>query len=437
MLLTVFLRSAVLIDLLRLHIPFKAEFLMTTSDLNSLAGVSYIDLDECMKRGIKMSGRCVEFEIDGDLTVTGLNHPFEQLPSHYTGLAFKIYQGASLSNAHVQIKCSPAKLMQGHNVFGSTDIELGSFEMLYFLQQSNLEFAEMLDFKATTVQEIHCTYSAKLQNDFVCRQAIAQLKNVSDGQMKPSVNSFDTTVMWNKGSRHLSRVAYLKGPELAKQLAELKTKLRREPTERHQRLLNVMSDHRLTEFAENLLRFEGRAKDRFFERMGIPRNLFELIEYQKKFELDGDCLVTHIWNVMFEPLINVLKGQSMNIYDDESVYAKLKSEHFTVTKSGNTSYAKADRAFGFYRRLMSEGYQAVQQTFSVKKSFYNNLNKLLEAGISKSQLQQLSGGSNSNVVPLMKMINFDFKQQRPSWYVEPTPHYLMDQREQPQLRLVS
>lgn len=426
-----------MIDMLRLHIPFKSDFLMKTTDLNSQAGVSYVDLDECMKRGIKMSGRCVEFEIDGDLTVTGLNHPFEQLPSHYTGLAFKIYQGASLSAAHVQIKCSPAKLMQGHNVFGSTDIELGAFEMLYFLQQSNLEFADMLDFSETTVQEIHCTYSAKLQNDFVCKQAIAQLRNVSDGQMKPSVNSFDTTVVWNKGSRHLSRVAYLKGPELAKQLADLKSKTRKEPSERNLRLVNVMSDYRLTDFASNLLRFEGRAKDRFFERMGMPRNLFDLVKFQRDFEKEGACLIAHIWTVMFEPLLSALEGQSMNIYDDELIYQKLKSEHATITPSGKTSYAKADRAFGFYRRLMSEGYQAVQQTFSVRKSFYNNLNKLLDAGISKSQLQQLAGGSNSNVVPLMQMINFDFEQQRPSWYVEPTPHHMMNKQNQSGLRLVS
>lgn len=422
-----------MIDMLRLHIPFKSQYLVTTSELSSASGVSYVDLEECGRRGIKLSGRCVEFEIDGDLTVTGLNHPFEQLPSHYTGLAFKIYQGASLSAAHVQVKCSPAKLMQGHNVFGSTNIELGAFEMLYFLQQSNPDFAEMLDFSSTTVQEIHCTYSARLQNDFVCKQAIAQLKNVSDGQMKPSVNSFDTTVVWNKGSRHLSRVAYLKGPELSKQLNELKTKLRKEPNERNQRLVNVMSDHRLTDFAQHLLRFEGRAKDRFFDRLGLPQNLFDLIKFQKEFETDGDCLIAHIWNVMFEPLMNLLKGQSMNIYDDKSVYEKLKAEHSTVTKSGNLSHAKADRAFGFYRRLMSEGYQAVQQTFSVRTTFYRNLNNLLDAGISKAQLQNLTGGGNSNVVPLMQMIKFDLSQQRPDWYVEPQPHYLT----QPHLRAVS
>lgn len=431
-----------MIDLLRLHIPFKSQFLVTTSDINTLSGVSYVDLDECMKRGIKMSGRCVEFEIDGDLTVTGLNHPFEQLPSHYTGLAFKIYQGASLSAAHVQIKCSPAKLMQGHNVFGSTSIELGAFEMLYFLQRSNLEFAEMLDFSQTSVQEIHCTYSAKLKNEFVSKQAIAQLKNVSDGQMKPSVNSFDTTVVWNKGSRHLSRVAYLKGPELAKQLAELKSKTRKEPSERNLRLVNVMSDYRLKDFASNLLRFEGRAKDRFFERMGMPQNLFDLVKFQRDFEKEGACLIAHVWTVMFEPLLSALEGQSMNIYDDDFVYEKLKDTHSSLTKTGKVSYSKANRAFGFYRRLMSEGYQAVQQTFEgvngrVTATFYRNLDTLLDAGISKSQLQQLTGGSNSNVVPLMQMINFDFENQRPSWYVEPTPHHLIDFRTQPDLRLVS
>lgn len=408
-----------MIDLLRLHVPFRSEFLLTTTEMSSSRSISYVDLEECNKRGIKMGCRNVEFEIDGDLTVSGLTHPFEQLASHYSGLAFKIYQGAALCDAHVQIKCSPAKLLQGHNVFGQTSIEQGAMEMIYFLVHSNPLFAEMLDIPETTVQEIHCTYSAKMQNQFVAKQAIQQLSNVSDGQMRPSVNKFDTTVMWNKGSRHLSRVAYLKDVELAEQVKRIKSDIKKEPSERNQRLLNVLTDHRLSEFSANLLRFEGRGKDRFFERLGMPQKLTELIKYQRNFEEKGGCLIAHIWGVMFQPLINVLQGQSMNIYNDDEVYEKLKSEFQTITPKGNVSYSKADRAMGFYRRLMSEGYHAVQQTFTVRASFYNNLNRLLEAGISKAQLQNLTGGSNSNVVPLMQMINFDLENQRPDWYVPP------------------
>ncbi|HGJ5877246.1 MAG TPA: phage/plasmid replication protein, II/X family [Arsenophonus sp.] len=43
---------------------------------------------------------------------------------------------------------------------------------------------------------------------------------------------------------------------------------------------------------------------------------------------------------------------------------------------------------------------------------------LTDIGISKSQLQNLTG-DKSNLIPLYKVINIDFSQQRPGWYVEP------------------
>ncbi|WGM17561.1 phage/plasmid replication protein, II/X family (plasmid) [Arsenophonus nasoniae] len=69
--------------------------------------------------GIRLSARDVEFEIKGDLSVQGLAHPFESLPTHFASLGMKIYQGTHLIFPRVNLKASPAKLLQGHNVFGS------------------------------------------------------------------------------------------------------------------------------------------------------------------------------------------------------------------------------------------------------------------------------------------------------------------------------
>ncbi|MCV5871331.1 phage/plasmid replication protein, II/X family, partial [Escherichia coli] len=77
------------------------------------------------------------------------------------------------------------------------------------------------------------------------------------------------------------------------------------------------------------------------------------------------------------------------------------------------SYAKADRAFSFYRRLVNEGYLEVKRSFSVTKTFYNNFNLLLDAGFTKAQLQNLQGNGMNKVVPLVDVITVDFSQQYP------------------------
>ncbi|MBF4354598.1 hypothetical protein EAY36_25510 [Vibrio anguillarum] len=109
----------------------------------------------------------------------------------------------------------------------------------------------------------------------------------------------------------------------------------------------------------------------------------------------------------------------MNIYDDEKVQQTLRTFHQKITPKGNVSYAKADRAFSFYRRLLNEGFKEVQRSFSVRKTFYNNLNMLLDSGFTKAQLQNLAGNGMNKVVPLCEIITIDFSKQTPDWYVEP------------------
>ena len=59
-------------------------------------------------------------------------HAWESIPSSYEGMAFKIFDFSFEDDEtfFVELKASPAKLMQGHNVFGSSDIELCTWFML-------------------------------------------------------------------------------------------------------------------------------------------------------------------------------------------------------------------------------------------------------------------------------------------------------------------
>lgn len=118
-----------MIDLLKLAVPFKEEYLLRLLLLfvRSFGAMSaptpptwpISDLEHIAKlSGLRLSARSVEYDIDGDLQVTGWSHPFDSLPSHWAGVAMKICPIGRLVNPCVELKASPAKILQGHNVFG-------------------------------------------------------------------------------------------------------------------------------------------------------------------------------------------------------------------------------------------------------------------------------------------------------------------------------
>lgn len=411
-----------MIDKLKISIPFKTEFTHQTYQTKSGESVAYVDIKECSRRGIGLEAKTIFFtgEVGTEqYEVADLRHPFESLPTHFTGMAFKIYQGTLLRNPCIELKASPAKILQGHNVYGPTSIEVGAIEMMMAFYNNYPEVYEMLDVPSSTLDAIDATYSARVKTELQARQVIQQLKNVSNKQMRTAVrNEHETTVYFNKGSRHCDRKAYLKGPEFTHQLNQLRS-LQDKGDRSYDRVIDVMSDPHLINYSRHLVRFEAGAHRRYLNDLDIPKNLFDAIKYQKEYESTGQNLIADIWKKAFTPLLEALEGQHMNIFNDEEVHNKLKQTYFRYTPKGNVSYAKADKLFRFYRSLVSDGYQAVYQSFTSRQTFSRHLNDLLAIGFSKAQLQNLQGNGNDNVVPLLQVIEIDFSQQHPSDYVEP------------------
>ncbi|WP_412501963.1 phage/plasmid replication protein, II/X family [Vibrio cyclitrophicus] len=411
-----------MIDLLKISIPFKREFLLETQQDSSSNCVCYVDIKECSRRGIGLEAKVVHFtgsKVKDTLEVADLRHPYQSLPTSFTGLAFKIFQGTKLRDACVELKASPAKIIQGHNVYGSTNIMSGAMEMMMALYNSYPEFYEMLDINKTLLDAIDCTYSAKARTELQAKQVINQLKTVSNKQMRASVrNEHETTCYFSRGSRHVDRKVYLKGAEFNRQLNGLRA-LQEKGDKAHDRVIDVMSDPKLINYARNLIRFEAGAKRRYLDEFNVPKNLFEACRYQAEYEKDGNSLIADIWKRAFSPLLEALEGQKMNIFNDEEIYLKLKAEFFTTTPKGNISYSKADRLFRFYRSIVSDGFDSVKSTFTSRATFSRHLNNLLVIGFSKAQLQQMQGNNLDNVVPLLQVIEIDFSQQRPSDWVEP------------------
>lgn len=408
-----------MIDLLKLDLPFKSEWLLVSPTADHRSGV-YIDLEQVAKQGrLKLSAMAVEYEIDGDLTVSGLTHPFESLPSHFGNLAMKIHQGGSNRVPGIELKAS-AKLLQGHNVFGPTSIELLASEMFSTLALACPELFEMVDIPNTMLEWMDVTFSAKVDKEEQRKQVISALKNVRSGQTKPSRmnRDYETTAEWNTGSRHRSLKAYLKGPEFQRQLAENIKKLQKQPkNESLRRSVEIMQNPALQRYASQCVRFEARLKQRALTKHGVPFKLFDAIQYQKDYEKDGRCLIADLWKAAFKELFDALGEQPMKVYTDDDIRDALYTSYQRLTPKGNISYAKAQRVHGFYRRLLNEGYDNVYRSMS-RETFRRHLTDLMAVGLTKAQLQNLSGDA-SNVVPLIQVINIDFGQQRPEWYVEP------------------
>lgn len=423
-----------MIDLVKLSIPFKKQHLTECLSADAVSG-TYINLQEVSQQaGVRLTAFSVEYAIDGDLEVSGLTHPFDSLPSHFSGVAMKIHAGGPLRHPSVELKASPAKVLQGHNVYGSDDLELCAFELLFILADSMPELYEMLDIEETCLDWLDVTFSARTPSQETALQALNALRHVSSGQMKASKQSrsFDTTCYWNKGSRHCERKAYLKYNELQREISEIQKKtshyskasfvaLKDAPLFRR---AAVLEDARLMEWASGLVRFEARLKQRWLQDFGLPYRLLDAIDFQKKYESEkGVNLIADMWRASFKELTSAIEGKSMNIYDDEKIHNELKKSYFRINPSGTISYAKANRLFGFYRRLVNEGYDAVMQTMA-RSSFFDQQKALVDIGLSKDQLQQLHGERDSNVVPLIRMIEIDFSNQVPSYYSEPVSRYV-------------
>ena len=181
-----------MLDKLRLSIPFFAEHVTGAN--------AYLTAQNAIKNGHKgmvnirdlgfekLASRAVSFEYDEDGIRTEhadhLYHPFESLPSSFTDLAFKVYDDSNCYPC-VELKCSPAKILQGHNVFGSTDIKLGATDMLMILQKTYPLLSKMLDIEACEVMELDTTYSARLESESIALQVMQFLSKYRMDKLKP------------------------------------------------------------------------------------------------------------------------------------------------------------------------------------------------------------------------------------------------------------
>ena len=464
-----------MLDRIHLFVPFKCEHVRLLGVDGRKEPIHLVELDLLMKKGVPLSAGQVQRDEHGNLQADDLRHKWESLSTGFTPMAFKVFHESLGKRVMpgVEMKASPAKLLQGHNVFGPTDILHGAYEMLRWLEVAYPNLFDMLDIPEAEVYDIDCTYSARMPNERSALQAIAAIAGVSNGQTKARGDNYTTTAYFGaKDSRLRKLKLYLKNDEFHSALAEAKALARgkgkpflhylREPIRPIERkpltpqqlayMLNrasrlnlsahrtvkVMSDPRLLEWVKNLLRVEASVSKRWLNRRGIPSRLFDLARVQRWLLDHGTCLIEWCWAQVTRELFKAFEGMTMRVIDDESVLKALlekwtKPGKVRMTKprveagvdvpaiaiQGKPSDAYARNLFRTFRSIREFGWEETMESMS-RASFYRHVADIQACGISKAALQKLNcdHGPN-NVVPLLRFLQIDFAAQRPDWYQLP------------------
>lgn len=405
-----------MLDHLRINIPIFETYAVRHGSVWHYNG-DLLDL------GLTCASRSISRGLNGELIHGDLFIPYESLPSSYTEMAFKFYSSATNTLPFVELKASPLKLLQGHNVYGFDDIELGAVEMLGLLGDAHPQLTKILNLAKAEVMHLDTTYFARLERQSMVQPVIDFLSNISVGHRKAKAVRYANYVAWGKdtkdgkGSRRVRAKAYGKFEEVKAQMAEIQ-KDADKGCQRAKRLICAMHD--VLQFANATVRFEGRIGKKYMVDNGIPNNLWELIRFQKQ----NPTLLADLWHVVFDPILNTLKGKKMQFSDDEQLLEYFRSTLFTQTANGSIRYTKANNAYAFYCLIREQGYKQVKANFD-PRTFNRQVKTILDTGVcTKAELQNLNQNNKGRVIPFIQFAEIKFDEQLPPNYVKPTSKYL-------------
>jgi len=427
-----------MLDRIHLFIPFLKEHV----ELLNVEGRSdpvHVLKGGLESLGIPLAAQVTIDQVTGEKQVDQLRHPWESLSTGFTPMAVKVFHESMGKRAMpgVELKASPAKLLQGHNVFGPTDIAAGASVMWQWLAIAYPGLTKMLELEQAEVYDIDCTFSARLPDQRTALQAIEAIRGVSNGQTKGRGDDYQTTAYFGaKDSRLRKLKLYLKHPEFLRQLEEAKN--HRAGNLSAARTAKVLSDPRLESWATGLLRIEATVAKRWLNRRGIPNLLRDLCHYQEDLREKGVCFIEWCWQEVTRELFAAFEGMTMRVINDETVLNALIEKHTKYGKDrytkerlidgvlvpsilipGKPSDAHARSLFRTYRSIKEYGWQETMDSMS-RASFYRHVSDICECGISKAALQKLKDQDRkNNVVPLLRFLQVDFSAQLPDWYVPP------------------
>ena len=397
-----------MLDFLRLAIPIIPTHVRSFDNHHQFNG-------DIRDYGVPAATRHVSKTDDGQ-TITGdLYHPYEALPSDYTDMAVKFYNNTMNTVPYVELKASPLKLLQGHNVYGFESIELGAMHMLGMFFEAFPKLSAILDRDKTEVLCLDTTYLFRLPHQNMVQPVLDYMSNLASGHRKARQVKYDNYITWGNDGASVRPKAYGKFEEVKAQLNKVQ-KQAEKGCMRSKSL--VMAMHDALPFANAVLRLEVRITKTYLTKNGYPSNLFQLINLQH----EQPELLLRLWHVAFDPILDTMKGKYMNFSSDGEILDLLKSKLVTYTKTGKESFTKANNAMKFYSLVRQIGLTATKGLYS-EAQFYKCLNSLLDCGISKSHIQNLHKNPNGKVIPFVRMFELKMCDQQPSDYQIPVSQY--------------
>lgn len=413
-------------DKFEIRIPFNPVFVNEVKSSNEDSQCGWVDptrYDFRLSGDFKMIGSKLEVE-------TIRNTAWDNISSGISGVAVGFFaQGQGMYKwPCVVIKASPAKILQGHNVFGSENPRPGVMQMLSMFTQAFPAIAKHLSFPDAEVRCVDTTYSAAI-SDFFASRVFKLFENLAHGRQKVNANYLDQGwLLIGEGSEYVRLKLYSKFQEL---LDDLKTARRRRQHER----VKILSDQLLQDFARELRRFEATTLHRRFQNLGIPTKLDEFLKFNDWFlSVHKIPLCRYLWELAFQPLFDQIEGHTMKNVDDTHVKLKIDAEFVRVKDNGKVCRRLANKIFETYERIKIRGYDILASEDN--SAFFRNVKHLEEIGLSRAFLKSLDPNRpTDNIVPFVQLIKIDFSAQRPDWYEEPVAGY--EGFPQRQLKLVS
>jgi len=397
-----------MLDFLRLAIPIIPTHVRSLDNHHWFNG-------DIRDFGIPAATRHVSKDDEGQTTTGELYHPYEKLPSDYTDMAMKFFTNTMNTVPYVEIKASPLKLLQGHNVYGFECIELGSDHMLGMLFEAFPQLLPILDLQNIEVLCVDTTYLVRLPHQSMVQPTLDYMANLAAGHRKARQVKYENFISWGNDGASIRPKAYGKFEEVKAQLHKIQKKADK-GCMRSKSL--VCSMHDVLPFANAVVRLEARITKTYMSKNGIPTNLFQLIKLQR----EQPELLLRLWHVAFDPILDRMKGKYMNFSNDAEILELFKSRLVTYTKTGKPSFTRANNAMKFYSLIRQIGLAATKKLYN-ESTFYAALKHLETCEISMGHLQNLAKNPNGKVIPFVRLFELKMADQLPSDYVQPVSQY--------------
>lgn len=331
--------------------------------------------------------------------VADLWHKWDSIPTDFASIAFKFFDvHEKRPDPYLEISGNPAKLMNGHNLWGSDDLGVCAMALLDEFNKVHPDILLMLQLEHTQVVLVDLTFHSWAESDYAAERFISSLANVSNGQTRARHSIASTVYFGKKDSKYKRLKVYLKSNELVHQS---KSFLKRSPD-----LHPQIYTERLHAFATGMIRWEATLKTDWFTTRSFSVLLFDLIKV-----FDARSFWYQAWQDVFNAIGSGDEIMVTKINDDVDVLEKLRALY--TSPRGSTS--KADSVYRTFRFIKSDGYENAV-LLGNRMTIWRHVKALESIGISKAALQQYRGeGLGHEVIPLVRYLHVDFSAQVPDW----------------------